>query len=54
MSLNPPLTENGIPYRVDGEFFIMKRKGIEFEIKVTNGNKYKGKGVVKIKNKNNR
>jgi len=49
MALNPPLSENGNPYRVEGEFFIMKRKGIEFEIKVKNGNKYKGKGIVKIK-----
>ena len=51
MALNPPLTEFGEPCRVDGEFFLMKRKGIEFEIKVTNGNKYTGKGVVRITNK---
>lgn len=48
MALNPPLTETGDPCRVEGEFFLMKRKGIEFEIKVTNGNKYTGKGIVKI------
>jgi len=49
MALNPPLTEFGEPCRVEGEFFIMKRKGIEFEIKVEKGNKYSGKGIVILK-----
>jgi len=44
MALNPPLTQNGDPCRVEGEFFIMKRDGIEFEMKVENGNKYTAKG----------
>lgn len=44
MALNPPLTLNGDPCRVEGEFFIMKRDGIEFEMKVENGNKYSAKG----------
>lgn len=44
MALNPPLTLNGDPCRVEGEFFIMKRDGIEFEMKVENGNKYTAKG----------
>jgi hypothetical protein len=48
MALNPPLIEDGHPFRIDGEFFLMERKGIEFEVKVKNGNKYKGKGVVNI------
>ena len=34
MALNPPLTMTGDPCRVDGEFFVMKRKGVEFEFKV--------------------
>jgi hypothetical protein len=46
MALNPPLTDIGEPCRVEGEFFIMKRDGIEFEIKVNGGNKYTGKGKV--------
>ncbi len=46
MALNPPLTDYGEPLRVEGEFFIMKRKGIEFEVKVQKGNKYTGKGIV--------
>lgn len=46
MALNPPLTDFGEPCRVEGEFFIMKRKGIEFEVKVQKGNKYTGKGIV--------
>lgn len=49
MALNPPLTDFGEPCRVEGEFFIMKRKGIEFEIKVQKGNKYTGKGIVSKK-----
>ena len=44
MALNPPLSPNGDPYRIEGEFFVMKRKGIEFEFKVEKGNKYTGKG----------
>lgn len=46
MALNPPLTMNGDPCRVEGEFFVMKRKGVEFEFKVENGNKYTGEGHV--------
>jgi hypothetical protein len=42
--LNPPLTISGDPCRVEGEFFVMKRKGVEFEFKVDKGNKYSGKG----------
>ena len=44
MALNPPLSPNVDPYRIEGEFFVMKRKGIEFEFKVEHGNKYTGKG----------
>lgn len=46
MALNPPMTNIGEPCRVEGEFFIMKREGIEFEMKVTGGNKYTAKGYV--------
>lgn len=48
MALNPPLTFNGDPCRVEGEFFVMKRKGVEFEFKVENGSKYTGEGLVYI------
>jgi hypothetical protein len=48
MALNPPQTNNGEPCRVNGEFFIMKREGISFDMKVKNGNKYSGKGYVRI------
>ena len=46
MSLNPPLNSYGDPLRVEGEFFVMKRKGMEFEFKVDGGGKYSGKGTV--------
>ena len=46
MALNPPLDNYGNPYRVNGEYFVMKRDGAEFEFKVSGGNKYTGKGQV--------
>ena len=49
MALNPPLNQMGEPCRVEGELFVMKRKSVEFEFKVQNGNKYTGKGIVRIK-----
>ena len=33
MALNPPLDSQGNPCRVNGEYFIMNRKGVEFEFK---------------------
>ena len=47
MALNPPLDSYGNPCRVSGEYFVMKRDGVEFEFKVTGGNKYTGKGQAK-------
>ena len=46
MALNPPLDSQGNPCRVNGEYFIMNRKGVEFEFIVSGGNKYTGKGKV--------
>lgn len=46
MSLNPPLSEVGEPFRIEGEHFVMQRKGIEFEIKVNGLGKFKGQGLV--------
>ena len=51
MALNPPLDPQGNPCRVNGEYFILKRTGVEFEFKVSGGNKYTGKGRV-IKSNN--
>ncbi len=47
MALNPPLTFSSEPCRVDGEYFVMKRSGVEFEFKVEKGNTYTGKGYVR-------
>lgn len=44
MALNPPQTESGDPCRVSGEVFMLKRKAIEFEVKVPDYATYKGKG----------
>lgn len=49
MALNPPINEVGEPYRIEGEHFIMQRKGIEFEIKIEGLGKMKGEGMVSIK-----
>ena len=44
MALNPPLNEHGDPFRMQGEFYILSRVGIEFEIKIPSMGKLKGKG----------
>lgn len=46
MALNPPQTSYGEPCRVNGEYFMMKRDGVSFDMKVKNGNKYSGQGTV--------
>lgn len=38
---------DGDPCRVPGEIFMLKRKAIEFEVKVQDYAKYKGKGHVR-------
>ena len=42
--LNPPQASNGDPNRVEGEHFILHRKGIEFQAKVDGVGKFSGKG----------
>ena len=46
MALNPPLTDLGDPYRVENEVFILRRQGIDFEVKINGLGKMKGKGMV--------
>ena len=46
MALNPQLEAQGNSCRMNGEYFILKRKGVEFEFTVNKGNKYTGKGHV--------
>jgi len=46
MALNPPLSESGEPFRIEGEHFVMQRRGIEFEVKVEGLGKFKGQGFV--------
>jgi hypothetical protein len=49
MALNPPLTENFEPHRADNdEFFILNRRGIEFEVKIDTLGKMSGKGIVML------
>jgi len=46
MALNPPISLEGLPLRVEGEFLILKRKDIEVEFKIKNMGKKTGKGYV--------
>lgn len=46
MAINPPLSPDGTPLRVPGEIFVMTRKDMEFEIKVTGLGKLTGAGHV--------
>ena len=44
MALNPPCNEQGEPFRVQNEHYILQRNGIEFEVKIPSMGKLKGKG----------
>lgn len=44
MALNPPVSPNGMPAPVNGEYMVLVRKHIEAEITLQNKTKYKGKG----------
>ena len=49
MALNPPITDDGEPYRIDyNETFFLQRKGIDFEVKVEGLGKMSGKGKVRF------
>jgi hypothetical protein len=46
MALNPPISLDGLPLRVEGEYLVLKRKDIEGEFKIENIGKKTGKGLV--------
>ncbi|CAI2376952.1 unnamed protein product [Moneuplotes crassus] len=48
MALNPPQMPDGEPIRVAGEYFMLKREAIEFECKIKDEGKFKGKGYIGI------
>ena len=48
MALNPPLTNEGFPIRLDGEYFLLEREDIEFDSYIDNGGRRSGKGKVKF------
>lgn len=48
MALNPPQMPDGDPTRVEGEVFMLKRKGVEFQLKIEGEKTLKGKGYVRI------
>ena len=49
MALNPPQMPDGEPSRVAGEYFMLKRKSIEFHWKIKGEKTYKGEGYVRLK-----
>ena len=44
MALNPPQANGGDPLRIDGEHFILHRRGIEFRCEIPGMGKLNGKG----------
>lgn len=50
MALNPPISMDGLPLRVEGEYMVLKRKDIEVEFKTQNLGTKTGKGLVKFIN----
>lgn len=46
MALNPPQLADGTPTRLEGEYFVLNRKGIEFQVNIPNVGKKSGKGWV--------
>jgi len=46
MALNPPISLQGLPLSVDGEYLVLKRTDIEVEFKVNQLGKFTGKGDV--------
>ena len=48
MALNPPLNQNGTPFRLENEYILAERKGMEIEVKVKKMNKLSAKGIIYI------
>lgn len=48
MALNPPLNTNGTPFRLQSEYILAERRGMEAEVKVEGKSKLKGNGIVYI------
>ena len=46
MALNPPISQSGVPLRLEEEYILLERDGIEIEIKVSGMKKLTGKGKV--------
>jgi len=46
MALNPPISLEGLPLKVEGEYLILQRENIEVEFKIPNVGKKTGKGKV--------
>lgn len=46
MAYNPPLSINGVPLRVEGEYMILERNNIEIEVNIPVLGVKKSKGKV--------
>ena len=46
MALNPPLSNQGIPFRLESEYILLERKGIQIEVSLPQKSKLSGKGRI--------
>jgi hypothetical protein len=46
MALNPPILPSGLPAAVNGEYMVLRREDISAEVRLENGTKFKGDGVL--------
>ncbi len=46
MALNPPLDQDGTPFRIQNEYGLIKRKSMDIEVKVKGMSKLSGSGRV--------
>ena len=50
MAYNPPVSDRGLPLRVDGEYLLLERKNMEVEFRVAGWKKKTGKGHLYLSN----
>ncbi len=50
MAYNPPVSDRGLPLRVEGEYLLLERKDMEVEFKIPQWGKKTGKGKIYLSN----
>lgn len=46
MALNPPIAPNGLPYRMENEYVLLEREGMEIKVKSNGRSDLKGSGKI--------